>query len=32
MKKLLENADLLSPEEREKLIKNLIANMDNLDR
>ena len=31
MKKLLENADLLSPEEREKLIKNLIANMGDLD-
>lgn len=32
LKQLLENPDLLSSEERGNLIKNLIANMENLDR
>ena len=31
MKQLLENPDLISAEDRENLIKNLIANLDSLD-
>ena len=32
LKSLLDNHELLPAEERDKLIKNLIANLDNLDR
>ena len=32
LKQLLENPDLMSHEEREKILKELVANMANLDR
>ena len=32
LKKILDNPDLLPPEEREKLLQNLIDNIGNLDR
>jgi hypothetical protein len=32
IKQLLENADALPPEEREKLLKELVSNIANLDQ